>query len=52
MMYVFGAFLLYTALKLGLRKEEETINPEDNVALKLARRFLPATTSSMATASS
>ena len=43
MMYVFGAFLLYTALKLGLRKEEETINPEDNVALKLARRFLPAT---------
>ena len=43
MMYVFGAFLLYTALKLGLRKEEETINPEDNIALKLARRWLPAT---------
>ncbi len=43
MMYVFGAFLLYTALKLGLSKEAETINPEDNFALKLARRFLPAT---------
>ncbi len=43
MMYVFGGFLIYTALKLGLRKEEETINPEDNVALKLARRWLPAT---------
>jgi tellurite resistance protein TerC len=43
MMYVFGAFLIYTGLKLALRKEGESVNPEDNVALKLARRFLKTT---------
>jgi tellurite resistance protein TerC len=43
MMYVFGAFLVYTGLKLALRKEEESVNPEDNLALKLARRFLKTT---------
>lgn len=41
--YAFGAFLIYTGLKLALRKEEGTVNPEDNVALKLARRFLRTT---------
>jgi tellurite resistance protein TerC len=43
MTYVFGAFLIYTGLKLAFRKEEESVNPEDNVALKLARRFLRTT---------
>jgi tellurite resistance protein TerC len=43
MSYVFGAFLIYTGLKLALRKEEEAVNPEENVALKLARRFLKTT---------
>jgi tellurite resistance protein TerC len=43
MTYVFGAFLIYTGLKLAFRKEEEAVNPEDNVALKLARRFLKTT---------
>jgi tellurite resistance protein TerC len=43
MTYVFGAFLIYTGLKLAFRKEEDTVNPEDNVALKLARRFLRTT---------
>jgi tellurite resistance protein TerC len=41
--YVFGAFLIYTGVKLAIRKEEETVNPEDNIALKLARRFLRST---------
>jgi len=41
--YVFGAFLIYTGLKLALRKEEGSVNPEDNFALKLARRFLRTT---------
>jgi tellurite resistance protein TerC len=41
--YGFGAFLIYTGLKLALRKEEESVNPEDNVALKLARRVLRTT---------
>jgi tellurite resistance protein TerC len=43
MMYVFGAFLVYTGLRLAFRKEEGSVNPEDNVALKLARRFLKTT---------
>ena len=43
MTYVFGAFLVYTGLKLAFRKEEAAVNPEDNVALKLARRFLRTT---------
>ncbi|MES1178276.1 MAG: TerC family protein [Myxococcales bacterium] len=43
MTYLFGAFLIYTGVKLAIRKEEEAVNPEDNVALKLARRFLRTT---------
>jgi tellurite resistance protein TerC len=43
MMYVFGVFLMYTGVKLALRKEDESVNPEDNVALKLARRLLRTT---------
>ncbi len=41
--YFFGAFLIYTGLKLAFRKEEAAVNPEDNPALKLARRFLRTT---------
>jgi tellurite resistance protein TerC len=43
MTYLFGAFLIYTGVKLAIRKEEDAVNPEDNVALKLARRFLRTT---------
>lgn len=36
--YVFGFFLVYTGVKMGLRKDEE-VHPERNPALKLFRRF-------------
>jgi tellurite resistance protein TerC len=42
MMYVFGAFLIYTGGKLLFRKEEEN-DPEDNPALKLARKYIRTT---------
>jgi tellurite resistance protein TerC len=42
MTYVFGGFLLLTGAKLLLRKED-AVNPEDNTALKLARRFIRTT---------
>ncbi|MFZ5894557.1 MAG: TerC family protein [Myxococcota bacterium] len=42
MNYVFGGFLIVTGGKLLLRKEEN-VDPEDNIALKLARRFLRTT---------
>lgn len=40
MIYVFGAFLIYTAYKL-LRSVEEEIDPGRNPLLRLAQRLLP-----------
>jgi tellurite resistance protein TerC len=40
MTFVFGALLLFTALKLAFQKEEHT-DPGKNPALKLLRRFMP-----------
>ena len=37
-LYVFGALLLYTAIKV-LRHEDEEIHPENNPLVKLVRRF-------------
>jgi len=42
MMYVFGAFLVYTGGKLLFKSETES-DPEDNPALKLARRYIRTT---------
>jgi len=42
LIFVFGAFLIFTGIKLALRKEEE-IHPERNPVLRLARRFIPVT---------
>lgn len=42
--YVFGAFLVYTGVKLALPKKEDGFEPEKNPLVKLARRFLPVTT--------
>ena len=41
-MYVFGAFLIYTGIKLALNKETE-VHPDQNVAIKLLRYFIPVT---------
>ena len=40
--YIFGAFVVYTAYKL-LRGEQEQIDPERNWALRVARRWIPIT---------
>jgi tellurite resistance protein TerC len=40
--YVFGAFLVYTGVRMALRKDEE-IHPERNPVLKLFRRFMAVT---------
>lgn len=40
--YIFGAFLLFTGIKLALRKDEE-VDPDQNPVMRLARRFLPFT---------
>ncbi|MBI2497547.1 MAG: TerC family protein [Opitutae bacterium] len=41
--YVFGAFLVYTGIKLAIPKEDDGFEPEKNPAVRLARRFLPVT---------
>ena len=40
LIFVFGAFLIFTGIKLALRKDEE-VHPERNPVLRLARRFIP-----------
>jgi tellurite resistance protein TerC len=40
--YVFGAFLVFTGIRLGLHQEQD-IHPERNPILKLTRRLLPVT---------
>ena len=41
-LYVFGAFLLYTAWKIS-RHEEGEVHPENNPVLKIVRRVMPTT---------
>lgn len=38
--YVFGAFLVFTGIKLALEKDKE-VHPERNPVLKLVRKFIP-----------
>ncbi len=40
--YVFGAFLLYTGFKMIFEKDKE-VHPEKNPIIRLLRRFLPVT---------
>ena len=41
-LYLFGAFLIYTGFKM-LRQDEASANPEDNAAVRLATRLIPIT---------
>ena len=44
MMYVFGAFLLITAIRMALqRREKENIDIEKNIAVRLLKKFIPLT---------
>jgi tellurite resistance protein TerC len=40
--YIFGAFLVYTGIKMFSQKEAQ-INPEENAMLRVVRRFVPIT---------
>ena len=42
LIYVFGAFLIFTGVKLFLQRNKEE-NPEDGAVMKLARRLIPST---------
>lgn len=43
MMYVFGGFLVVTGVKLALKKEGESVDPESNLALRFARKYMRTT---------
>ncbi len=38
--YIFGAFLIFTAIQIGRGKEQE-VHPEKNIAIRLLRKFMP-----------
>ena len=42
LIYVFGAFLILTGVKLFVQRNKEE-NPQDGVVMKLARRLIPST---------
>jgi tellurite resistance protein TerC len=41
LLYGFGAFLLYAAVKMMVSKEEEEVDPQRNAVLRWARKLLP-----------
>jgi len=45
-LYIFGAILLYTGLQLLFEKREKHVNFEHNKVFRLAKRFLPFSTTS------
>jgi len=42
-LYVFGAFLLYTAVKIARHDESDRIDYERNIAMRVVRRLVPTT---------
>jgi tellurite resistance protein TerC len=43
-LYIFGAFLLYTAWKIAHHDESEQVDYNRNIAMRLVRRLVPTTT--------
>lgn len=42
-LYLFGAFLVFTAIKLALQKDNDEIKPEKNPFVKFCKKFFPIT---------
>ncbi|HEX4905644.1 MAG TPA: TerC family protein [Acidimicrobiales bacterium] len=42
LLYIFGAFLIYTAYKIS-RHDEAEVHPDQNLALRLVRKIVPST---------
>jgi tellurite resistance protein TerC len=43
LLYLFGAFLVITGIRMGLQKEEMEVRPEKNILVRLVKRFIPVT---------
>jgi tellurite resistance protein TerC len=42
-LYLFGAFLVFTGLRMALQKDDAAYNPEHDPVLRLSRRLIPVT---------
>lgn len=42
-LYVFGAFLIFTGIRMGFQKETVEIHPEHNVAVRILKKLIPVT---------
>ena len=42
-LYIFGAFLVFTGIRMALQKAEDQYDPEDNPVLRLVRKVIPVT---------
>ena len=42
-LYIFGAFLVFTGLKMALQKDDAAYNPENDPVLRLSRKLIPVT---------
>src|SRR5437660_7866790 len=42
-LYLLGAFLIYSGFRLMLKTDEASVDPSRNLAVRLARKFLPVT---------
>jgi tellurite resistance protein TerC len=42
-LYIFGAFLLFTGIRMALQKENASYNPEKDPVFRLSRRLFPVT---------
>ncbi|HKC81899.1 MAG TPA: TerC family protein [Gemmatimonadaceae bacterium] len=42
-LYIFGAFLVYTGIRMAVQNDEDAYNPERDPVLRLARRLIPVT---------
>jgi tellurite resistance protein TerC len=42
-LYIFGAFLVYSGIKIFFQKEDDDVDPEKNVIIQFARKYLKIT---------
>lgn len=40
-LYIFGAFLIYTGIKMALARHDSEVHPDKNIAVRLFRRLFP-----------
>jgi tellurite resistance protein TerC len=41
--YIFGAFLVFTGVKMAFQKETAEVHPEKNIVVRIFKRFIPVT---------